>query len=150
MDYHLSPPPCLTSTSLLRPSPSHTLATQGRSGEGTLCIARQPRTFLAAQLPPFAPLLSSPAPTLTLLCVLVHSPHPAHLFSSELTPPSLHCAPIVLRTRLYYEGFSTLYRDDLLTSVSLASKCTPEGQGGILLVSLSPASLQVVKYLGNE
>lgn len=112
MDYNLSPPflSGLISSHPTTPNPTthppaklgggahqfqDTLVLSWLRTDGSLCLAR----------PPFTLLLSSRAPTLTLLCFLVNIPHSAHLLLSELIPPSLHYAPIVLGTRPYYEAF---------------------------------------------
>lgn len=52
---------------------------------------------------PFTPLLST-KPQYWLLCFLVNNPHPAHLALSELIPPSLSYAGIVLGIRPYYQA----------------------------------------------
>lgn len=88
----------------LPPTPiPHSSHTWGCGAGGNLLIPRPACTFLTCtgrsfcwEWPPFTLLLSSLASTLTLLCILVYNPHPTHLALSELTPPSLHYAPIVL------------------------------------------------------
>lgn len=53
--------------------------------------------------PPFMPLLST-KPQYWLLCFLVNNPQPAQLACSELIPPSLYYANIVLGIRPYYQA----------------------------------------------
>lgn len=109
IDYNLTPPPSfLASSPPIPPTPippssqtggthqfQDTLVLSWLCTDGSLCLA----------CPPFTRLLSSRVPTLPLLCFLVNSPHSAHLLLSELIPPSVHYAPIVLGTRPSYKAF---------------------------------------------
>lgn len=131
MGYSLSPPPFLTSSYLLPPPvppSSHIELGVGDSAiPGQVCtVLNLHRWVPLPRCPSFGLLLSSKANTNAFVYLCQH-PHPAHLALSELIPLSLYYAPIVLRTRLHYEGFPTTGHDLLMSVSPLGCMHAPEG-----------------------